>query len=124
GLLPRLRQIYFGEKISEPVIAPSGMEEFDYALEQDRAVSRYAGGAGIPLGSWWSRSVFATYLRESNLVLSNQITADSRLLIRRRIDERAARIAPFLTYDHDPYLVDASGKLYWIQDAYTTSDLF
>jgi uncharacterized membrane protein (UPF0182 family) len=125
ALMPRLPQIYFGEMTTTPVVAPSKMGEFDFNLDQRTDVSRFEGGTGLPLGGWWSRALFATYLRETNLILSDQITAQSRLLIRRRIDERAARIAPFLAYDHDPYLVVGGGdRLYWIQDGYTVSSQF
>jgi uncharacterized membrane protein (UPF0182 family) len=123
-LVPRAPQIYFGEFTREPVIAPSAMPELDYSLEDGNHTSRFAGRAGLSLGSWTSRALFSLYLRDANLVLSSQITPASRLLIRRQIDERAARIAPFLGFDHDPYLVTTGDRLYWIQDAYTLSDHF
>src|SRR5262249_18241012 len=93
GLAPQQPQIYFGEMTREPVSAPSAMPEFDYYLEQQGPTSHFQGRTGLSLGSAWDRALFSLYLRESNLVLSNQITSASRLLIRRRIDERAARIA-------------------------------
>jgi uncharacterized membrane protein (UPF0182 family) len=124
GLVPQRPQIYFGELTGAAVIAPSRMQEFDFALDQQTSVSRFDARAGLPLDSAWRRALFAAYLREANLILSDQITSDSRLLIRRRIDERAARVAPFLAFDHDPYLVVGPDRLSWIQDAYTVSDQF
>ncbi len=123
-LLPRQPQIYYGEATERPVIAPSSMREFDFDLEQGRSLSRFEARTGLSLGSTIRRSLLALYLGDSNVLLSNQITSDSRLLIRRRIDERAARIAPFLRFDHDPYLVVGPDRLYWIQDAYTASRHF
>src|SRR5207245_3303419 len=88
----------------------------------EAAHTRYRGTGGVPLAGYWRRLLFATYFAETNLLLSSAITPESRILFNRQIDERAARIAPFLAYDADPYLVVADGRLFWIQDAYTTSD--
>src|SRR6266540_554315 len=66
----------------------------------------------------------AVQLRDRNLLLSGSITDDSRLLLRRDIAERIEAIAPFLTLDPDPYLVIAGGRLYWVVDAYTTTDRY
>jgi uncharacterized membrane protein (UPF0182 family) len=70
------------------------------------------------------RIIFAQHFNDMNLVLSNYITDDSRIMIRRNIQERVRTIAPFLSLDHDPYLVISEGRMYWIQDAYTTSEYF
>lgn len=115
-------QIYFGITDSTPVIAPSRTAEFDYPTVNEAARTRYSGTGGVPVGGSLSRLLFAAYFGESNLLLSSSITPDSRILFNRKIDERAARIAPFLAYDKDPYLVVADGRLFWLQDAYTTSD--
>jgi len=121
--LPMTRpQIYFGHSDSAPVIAPSRTAEFDYPTISEAARTTYAGTGGVPIGGSLRRLLFATYFGETNLLLSHSITPDSRILFNRKIDERAARIAPFLAYDADPYLVVAEGRLFWIQDAYTTSD--
>src|SRR4029453_10923344 len=70
------------------------------------------------------RGLFAYYFNDPNLVLSSYITADSRIMIRRNIRERIGTIAPFLRLDHDPYLVISDGRMFWMQDAYTTSSYF
>jgi uncharacterized membrane protein (UPF0182 family) len=121
--LPATRpQIYFGIADTAPVIAPSRTPEFDYPIENEAARTRYTGSGGVPVGGSLSRLLFATYFGETNLLLSNSIEPDSRILFNRKIDDRAAKIAPFLAYDKDSYLVLAEGRLFWIQDAYTTSD--
>lgn len=115
-------QIYFGQSTDTPVIAPSRTEEFDYPVGSEAVRTRYSGTGGVPLRGSLRRLLFATYFAETNVLISNAITPDSRILFNRQVDERAARIAPFLAFDADPYLVVADGKLFWVQDAYTTSD--
>ena len=70
------------------------------------------------------RLLFAWYFKELNLLLTNYITGDSRIMMRRTIQDRVRTIAPFLRLDHDPYLVISEGRLFWMQDAYTTSAYF
>jgi uncharacterized membrane protein (UPF0182 family) len=70
------------------------------------------------------RILFAWYFNDVNLLLSSYITGDSRIMFRRDIRERVRTIAPFLRLDHDPYLVINDGRLFWMQDAYTTSSYF
>jgi uncharacterized protein len=114
-------QIYFGQGTQTPVIAPSRTAEFDHPEGEEAVRTGYEGTGGVPLYGTLRRLLFATYFGESNILISSQITPASRILFHRRIDERAARIAPFLAFDADPYLVVANGRLYWIQDAYTTA---
>ena len=70
------------------------------------------------------RGLFAYYFNDPNLLLSSYITADSRIMIRRNIQQRVGTIAPFLRLDHDPYLVISDGRMFWMQDAYTVSSYF
>ena len=70
------------------------------------------------------RTLFAYYFNDPNLLLSSYITSDSRIMIRRNIKEQLHTIAPFLRLDHDPYLVISNGRMFWMQDAYTTSSYF
>jgi len=81
----------------------------------------YAGSGGIPLDSLTRKLLFALHFRSYQLLLSDDITDQSRVLFDRQIRARVTKIAPFLTYDDDPYLVIDQGRLFWIQDAYTTS---
>jgi uncharacterized membrane protein (UPF0182 family) len=117
-------QIYFGEATAEPVIAPSRTNEFSYPAGTQAVRTRYAGSGGVPLEGWLRRVLFATYFGETNILISNAVTPESRILFNRKVDERAARVAPFLAYDSDPFLVIADGRLFWMQDAYTTSGFF
>ena len=80
------------------------------------AAFRSAGSCGKPSS--------LEYFNDVNLLLSSYITGDSRIMIRRNIQERVRTIAPFLRLDHDPYLVISDGRMFWMQDAYTTSDYF
>ena len=123
---PDIREprIYYGEETSNYVIVKGGMPEFDYPKGKDNIYAAYDGTGGVPIGGILRRNLFAWHFGDLNLLLSSYITGASRIMIRRDIQEQARSIAPFLRLDHDPYLVISNGKLYWIQDAYTTSDYF
>jgi len=115
-------RIYFGQETSEYVIAGARQSEFDYETENGtQAETRYSGTGGISIGSLFRKALYAWELGDTNLLISDQVTGGSKLLYRRNITDRISHIAPFLTLDKDPYLVVADGKLYWLQDAYTTS---
>ena len=87
--------------------------------------TRWTGTTGITLDTTLSRLLFALRFRDLNLLISDQITDESQLLMHRSLADRLPLIAPFLRYDKDPYLVvDGDGRLVYIQDAYTTSDQF
>ena len=117
-------QIYFGERPSEYVIGRTDEPEFDYPSGEQNVTTRFSSDTGIDMG-WGTRLLFALHFADINLLLNSDITADSQLLWRRNISERAALLAPFLRYDPDPYIVISdAGKLYWFQDAYTISDRF
>ena len=84
----------------------------------------WTGQTGIPLDSTLSRLLFALRFRDLDLLITDQVQADSQLLFHRTISERLGMIAPFLRYDKDPYLVVVDGQLVYVQDAYTLSDRF
>jgi uncharacterized membrane protein (UPF0182 family) len=113
--------IYYGELSSDYVLVRSQEPEFHYPRGEDNVMSVYQGTGGVPLGGFLRRLAFATRFKATNLLVTAQITPDSRVLFHRRIDDRVRTIAPFLTYDRDPYLVISEGRLFWIQDAYTTT---
>ncbi|MCM8711349.1 UPF0182 family protein [Clostridium sp. SYSU_GA19001] len=116
-------RIYFGEKTNEYAIVNTDRAEFDYPKGGDNQWNKYDGKAGIKM-SFINRVLFAINERNMNFLLSRDINSDSKILINRNIMERVQKIAPFLSYDSDPYIVISDGKLYWIIDAYTTSDRF
>jgi uncharacterized protein len=117
-------RIYFGEESDDYVIVKASTPEFDYPKGKDNVYAAYDGSGGVPIGAFWSRTLFAYHFNEANLVLSSYINADSRIMIRRNIQQRVRAIAPFLRLDHDPYLVVSGGRMFWMQDAYTTSSYF
>lgn len=116
-------RIYFGERTNTYAITNGKTPEFDYPEGSDNQENFYEGTAGIPL-NLINRLALTAHLGETKIMLSSDITKDSKILIRRNIIERLKTIAPFLAYDEDPYIVIAEGKLYWIVDAFTTSNRY
>src|SRR5688572_11371939 len=116
--------LYFGELSNDYVIVGTDTREFHYPRGDDNVFTQYDGQAGLSLGSLFRKVLFALRFGAYQLVLSDDIGAESRILFNRNIGERVRLIAPFLTFDQDPYLVLASGRLYWIYDAYTTSNRY
>src|SRR5262245_4122506 len=123
---PRIHEprIYYGEERDSYVIVKGSTPEFDYPKGKDNVYAAYDGTGGIPIGAMVWRGLFAYYFNDPNLLLSSYITTDSRIMIRRNIQERVRTIAPFLKLDHDPYLVISNGRMFWMQDAYTVSSYF
>jgi uncharacterized protein len=117
-------RLYFGEGIDGYIIVKSSTPEFDYPKGKDNVYTTYDGKDGIPIGATRWKTLFAWYLDDLNILLSRYITSDSRILIHRDIQDRISTIAPFLQLDHDPYVVISAGRLFWMQDAYTTSNWF
>ena len=117
-------RIYFGEGDAPYVIVKGSTPEFDYPRGNDNVYRAYDGADGVPIGGIARRALFAWYFGDPNILLSQYVTAESRIMFRRNIQERVSAIAPFLRLDHDPYIVVSGGRLYWIQDAYTTSSWF
>ncbi len=117
-------EIYFGEKTNDYVIVNTDAKEFDYPEGDSNAYAVYEGTGGIKLSSLMRRIAFALRFGSSKLLFSADIGPESRVLFDRNIKDRVMKIAPFLNYDEDPYLVLIDGRLFWIWDAYTMSDLY
>jgi uncharacterized protein len=117
-------RIYFGQSLSGFVIVKASTPEFDYPRGSDNVYARYDGADGVAIGGLASRSLFAWYFGDVNILLSGYLTGESRIMLHRDIADRAETIAPFLELDRDPYMAVSEGRLYWIQDAYTTSEWF
>jgi uncharacterized membrane protein (UPF0182 family) len=116
-------ELYYGEMQHEPVFVDTAQEEFDYPRGSDNAKTRYAGKGGFPISSLPMRLAATIDFGDSNIVLTGYLTNNSRMMIHRRIRERLQTLAPYLTWDNDPYLViTPEGRLVWIVDGYTTSD--
>jgi uncharacterized protein len=118
-------RIYFGEIDDvEFVVVNSSTAELDYEGATGEEPFVYDGDGGIDVGGLFRRALFAWRFRDANLLISGQITSESRVLMKRGIDERVAEPLPFLTFDHDPYLAITSDSYVWIWDAYTTSNAY
>jgi uncharacterized membrane protein (UPF0182 family) len=113
--------IYYGQLSNDHVFVKTGAREFHYPRGEDNVYSTYEGSGGVPISNLLRRVLFSIRFRSFKLLLSEDITNDSRVMFHRRLTERITRIAPFLRYDPDPYLLISSGRLFWLQDAYTTS---
>ena len=116
-------RIYFGEQTDQYALVNTNVSEFDYPQGGDNKITSYNGKAGIKM-SLANKFLFAINNGELNFLLSRDIKSTSKILINRNIVERAKTIAPFLTYDKDPYVVISGGKIYYILDAYTTSSMY
>ncbi|MEG1257139.1 UPF0182 family protein [Clostridium sp.] len=116
-------RIYFGENTNDYSIVNTKLGEIDYPVGGENATNNYDGKAGIKM-NYLNRIIFALKEQNTKFLLSQDITSDSKILLNRNIVERVNKIAPFLQYDGDPYVVISNDKLYWIMDAYTTSDKF
>ncbi|HEV7199179.1 MAG TPA: UPF0182 family protein [Candidatus Limnocylindria bacterium] len=115
-------RIYFGEATTEYVVVRTRTPEFDYPTgDEGGETTSWTGDTGVPVDNVLSRLMFAIRFGDLNLLISDQLTADSAILFRRDIHTRAPELAPFLAYDRDPYLVNADNRLLWIWDAYTTT---
>ncbi len=116
-------QIYFGEVTHEPVFVRTAQEEFDYPSGADNVKTHYDGVGGFPVSSFFMRLAAAVHEADPNILLTDYLTPQSRMMIHRRILDRVSMLAPFLEWDPDPYLVIAAdGRLVWMLDGYTTSD--
>jgi uncharacterized membrane protein (UPF0182 family) len=118
-------EIYYGELTDTYAIVNTLMQEFDYPMGDQNQYSTYAGTGGVRLSNPLIRAAFALRLRSYQVLLANSITSDSRVLLNRNIHGLVRQVAPFLSYDSDPYVViGADGRLFYIQDAYTTTNLY
>jgi uncharacterized membrane protein (UPF0182 family) len=115
-------RIYFGELTDDYVIVNTNEPEFDYPLGEGNSETFYSEDQGIKLSGFIRRFALFWELNDWNLMISGQLSADSRLLMNRSLTQRIGEVAPFLLLDRDPYIViEPDGTLIWIQDAYTTA---
>ena len=117
-------QIYFGELTTDWVVANTKAEEFDYPLGESNQYNRYDADSGVRMGGLLTRAMFAAKFSDVRLLLSQDITRDSRMLYARDIWTRVRRIAPFLQYDRDPYIAIVDGRLVWMINAMTVSNMY
>ncbi len=118
-------EIYFGELANDYVFVKTTAQELDYASGEKNVYTTYEGRGGVPVGSLWRKLLFSAHHATVRILLSQDITNESRILYHRKIHERVNKIAPFITFDRDAYLVIAQGgRLFWIIDGYTASDRY
>ena len=116
-------EIYYGELSNDYVVVKTRVPEFSYPTATGNINTTYAGKGGVRIDSLLKKALFAARFKTEKILLSSDITAESRILYNRNINERVRAIAPFLRFDGDPYMVvDGKGRLQWIIDAYTCSD--
>jgi uncharacterized membrane protein (UPF0182 family) len=116
--------IYYGELTNSHVIVNSKEQEFDYPSGEKNVYTRYNGSGGVQISNTWRKFLYGWKFDGTRLFFSSYPSDSSRIMFYRNIKERVEKIAPFLTFDEDPYIVLANGKLYWMLDAYTTSTSF
>ena len=124
GLTLNRPEIYYGEATDDYALVNTNTPEFDYPSGEGNVESYYQENSGVLLSSPIRRLMFSLGLGDYKLLLSNEINSNSRVLYHRNIHQRVRKIAPFLHFDYDPYLVVSQGRMYWIQDAYTISDRY
>ncbi|HKW47519.1 MAG TPA: UPF0182 family protein, partial [Gemmatimonadaceae bacterium] len=115
-------QIYYGELTNSYVFVGTGQKEFDYPAGDRNVYTNYTGRGGVGIGSFLRRALYAWQFGSTDIFLSSYLTAQTRILYRRNVLQRAQAALPFLQFDSEPYLVVTdSGTLKWILDGYTTS---
>jgi len=124
GLKVTQPSVYYGESMPGYRIVATRVKEFDYPKGDQNVYTSYHGVGGIPLDSFWKRVLFSWTQSDVNILLTSYLRRDSRIQIWRNVHERVANIAPFLQLDSNPYVVLSGGRLYWIQDGYTTTNNF
>jgi uncharacterized protein len=131
-------RIYYGEITNTHVMTGTKVKELDYPSGSDNVYNTYDGLGGIKINSFWKRWLFSIYLKDWKMLFTRDFLPETKVLFRRNINQQIRSIAPFLKFDSDPYLVAANANtdnqnqqfpgrenyLYWIVDAYTTSDRY
>ena len=117
-------EIYYGEKTFDYIIVNARIQEIDYPSGDDNARSFYQSRTGVGIGTYLRKLLYAWYLKDVNILLSDELEPQSQILYRRHVRERVATVAPFLVVDQDPYIVVADGQLFWIVDAYTFTNRY
>ena len=118
-------EIYFGERTDSYVIVNTKQKEYDYPAGDTNVYSNYQGKDGIKINSFARRLLLSWVLKDYKIILSSDISNNSQVLMNRNIIDRTKKIAPYLSFDGDPYIViDDKGKLFWILDTYTSSSRY
>ena len=117
--------IYYGEETNQYVVVNTTTKEFDYPKGNENVYTSYAGKGGVRISNLFRRLLYAWKFSDLKILLTGYITNQSRIMFYRNIMQRDHVLAPFLSYDSEPYLVvGKDGRLYWIHDAYTATNMF
>jgi len=114
-------ELYYSLLDTPYVVVNTRTKEFDYPQGDQNVYASYGGTGGVPLAAPLARLAFTYRFASLSLALNSDITPQSRILYHRTVPDRVGHVAPFLTFDRDPYLVLVDGRLFWIVDGYTTS---
>ncbi len=117
-------EIYYGNLANDYIIANTMSKELDYPSGDKNVYTSYEGNGGVRLDSIIKKIVYAVRFGSLKILLSRDITSDSRILYYRKVDERVRKVTSLIRYDGDPYLVVSGGRLYWIIDGYTITDRY
>ncbi len=117
-------EIYYGETTFSYVIANTTIPEFDYPKGNQNETVHYGGTGGLSIKNGWRKLLLAFHFKDSNILFTNYLIPESKIMIYRSINQRVRMLARFLRLDSTPYIVLSEGKLYWMIDAYTTTDKY
>ncbi len=117
-------EVYYGEQTDEFVVVNSKEEEFDYPSGESNVYSRYEGNGGVQITGLWRKFLYGSRFGGTRFFLSGYPAKESRLMFHRQINDRLQTLAPFLSFDDDPYIVLNEGRMYWMVDAYTSSHYY
>ena len=117
-------EIYYGEKTDEYILVKTSTQEFDFPRGDKNVYTNYQGKGGVAIDSFFKRLLFAIEFQDPQILFTTYLTPESRIMFNRRVKGRVKAVAPFLAYDTDPYMVVSGGRLFWIQDAYTISNMY
>ena len=119
-------EIYFGEMqgIDDYIVVKTSKEEFDFPVGEKNQHTFYKEDAGVGIGSFARKVLFAIRFGKFNFLLNDYIQPESKILYYRNINDRVSKLIPFVKLDNDPYMVAENGRLYWIYDGFTTTDQY
>lgn len=124
GFSVKYPDIYYGQEKYHYAIVPNKLPIKDISGTAAGDMLDYEGNSGVPIPSYFRKLLFAFYFKDEKIFFSPNISKESKVLLRRNIDERISALTPFLHLDKDPYLVVDQDRFYWIQDAYTLSNMY
>ena len=124
GFSVKYPDIYYGLEKYKYAIVPNKLAVQEISGTSSSDMQNYDGNSGVPIPSYFRKMLFAFYFKDEKIFFSPNISTDSKVLLRRNIDERISTLTPFLHLDKDPYLVVDKDRFYWIQDAYTLSNRY